>query len=136
MGDFLSCCIIDDDDFFAFNTKRLMKKVGFCQNILHYENGQDAIDGLIGLMVEDLPLPEIVLLDINMPKKNGWEFLKEFKELPDTKRKNTSVYLVSSFISPTNITKAKEYEDIVEDYIVKPISEETLIELTSSKKGD
>jgi CheY-like chemotaxis protein len=134
MGNILSCCIIDDDDFFAFNTKRLMKKVGFCENILHYENGQDALDGLIGLVVEDLPLPEIVLLDINMPKKNGWEFLKEFKDLPEAKRKDTAIYLVSSFISPTNITKAKEYEDIVQDYIVKPISEETLAQLSSLKR--
>lgn len=111
-----------------------MKKVGFCENILHYENGQDALDGLIGLMVEDLPLPEIVLLDINMPKKNGWEFLKEFKDLPETKRKDTAIYLVSSFISPTNIAKAKEYEDIVKNYIVKPISEETLAQLSALKK--
>jgi CheY-like chemotaxis protein len=134
MGNFLSCCIIDDDDFFVFNAKRLMKKVGFCQNTLHYENGQDAIDGLIGLMIEDLPLPEIILLDINMPKKNGWQFLKEFKEIPETKRKDTAIYLVSSFISPTNIAKAKAYEDIVEDYLVKPLTEETLKELSEFKK--
>ncbi|MGB3151178.1 MAG: response regulator, partial [Maribacter sp.] len=106
MGKFNSSCIIDDDEFFAFNAKRLMKDNGFSENILWYTNGQEAIDGIIGLLIENVPLPEVILLDINMPQKDGWEFLEELERIPFEKRRNTSVYITSSFVSPENIKKA------------------------------
>ena len=91
MGTLASCCIIDDDEFFAFNAKRLMKDIGFSENILWYTNGQEAIDGLVGLMIENIPLPEVIFLDLNMPKKDGWEFLEELKNIPLEQRRQTSI---------------------------------------------
>lgn len=134
MDKYRTCCVIDDDEFFAFNAKRLMYTAHFCENVLHYENGQQAIDALIGLMVEGFPLPEVILLDINMPKKNGWQFLEEFHALPKANTANTKIYIISSFISPANMTKAAAYDDIVEDYLVKPLEERTLKKILSLKK--
>ncbi|MFS4415870.1 response regulator [Maribacter sp. 2307ULW6-5] len=129
MSMYESCCVIDDDAFFFFNTKRLMQKSGFCDNILHYSNGQEAIDALVGLIIEDIALPQVILLDLNMPKKNGWEFLKEYKALPQSKRKHTQLYIISSFSSPSGMAKAQEYEGIVDDYITKPLTEEKLMQI-------
>ncbi|MFX0556290.1 response regulator [Maribacter sp. CXY002] len=129
-----SCCIIDDDEFFSFNTKKLMKENGFCDNILQYTDGQKAIDGLIGLLIENIPLPEVILLDLNMPNKNGWEFLEEFSGIPMNQRLGVKIYIVSSFVSPDNLAKAKTY-DMVEQYIMKPFTVTSLDKITVTKKA-
>lgn len=120
-----SCCIIDDDDFFAFNAKKLMKEIEFCENVLWYADGQEAIDNLVGLLIENIPLPEVILLDLNMPNKDGWAFLREFENIPENQRKNVKIYIVSSFVSPENLEKAKSFTS-VESYLIKPLTEEVL----------
>ncbi|MFT6795232.1 MAG: two-component SAPR family response regulator [Maribacter sp.] len=128
-----NCCIIDDDEFFAFNAKRLIIDSDFSENVLWYSDGQRAIDGLIGLLIENISLPEIIFLDLNMPNKNGWEFLDDFAALPVNKRSNVKIFIASSFISPEFIKKAKDY-NMIEDYLVKPLTEESLLHITASKK--
>lgn len=123
-----SCCIIDDDEFFAFNTKKLMKDIGFCENILWYADGQEAIDSLVGLLIENIPLPQIIFLDLNMPNKDGWAFLEEFQNIPQHQRENVKIYIVSSFVSPENMVKAQNYASVTA-YLVKPITAESLEEV-------
>lgn len=125
MSKFDGCCIIDDDEFFAFTTKKLMKDAGFCDNALCYADGQEAIDNLIGLLIENIPIPEIILLDLNMPQKDGWAFLEEFENIPENQRKNSKIYIVSSFVSPENMAKAKSYST-VKSYLVKPLTADSL----------
>ncbi len=132
MGTLASCCIIDDDEFFAFNAKRLMKDIGFSENILWYTNGQEAIDGLVGLMIENIPLPEVIFLDLNMPKKDGWEFLEELKNIPLEQRRQTSIYITSSFVSPEIMGKTKSYE-MIHQYLVKPLTSKMLQSIIASK---
>jgi CheY-like chemotaxis protein len=133
MDAYKSCCIIDDDEFFAFNAKRLIKESGFAENVLWYSDGQRAIDGLVGLLIANINLPDIILVDLNMPNKNGWEFLDDFAALPVSKRSNVKIFIASSFISPELIEKAKDY-NVIEDYLVKPLTEESLLHITASKK--
>ena len=123
-----SCCIIDDDEFFAFNTKKLMKDIGFCENILCYADGQEAIDSLVALLIENISLPKIIFLDLNMPNKDGWGFLEDFQKIPKHQREDIKVYIVSSFVSPENMAKAQNYASVT-NYLVKPITEESLMDL-------
>ncbi|TLF46720.1 response regulator [Maribacter aurantiacus] len=123
-----SCCIIDDDEFFAFNTKKLMKQIGFCENVLWYADGQEAIDSLIGLLIENIPLPQIIFLDLNMPNKDGWAFLEEFQNIPKHQRENVKVYIVSSFVSPENMAKVQKYCTVA-SYLVKPLTADSLNEV-------
>lgn len=133
MDAYKSCCIIDDDEFFAFNAKRLIKDSGFAENVLWYADGQRAIDGLVGLLIANINLPDIILVDLNMPNKNGWEFLDDFAALPLNKRSNVKIFIASSFISPEFIEKTKDY-NVIEDYLVKPLTKESLLHITASKK--
>lgn len=133
MGIFSSCCIIDDDEFFILSSKRILQQNNLCDNILCYTGGQEALDGLVGLLVENIKLPSIIFLDLNMPKRDGWSFLEEFEDYPEEKIKHIQIYITSSFISPTLIEKAKNYK-LVKDYIVKPLTEETINKFISSQK--
>jgi two-component SAPR family response regulator len=133
MSAFSSCCIIDDDEFFSISSKIILKQVEFSDNVLYYSGGQEALDGLIGLLVENIKLPTIIFLDLNMPKRDGWSFLEEFEDLPEDKIKHIQIYITSSFISPTLMEKAKNYK-LVKGYIVKPLTESALSNIIDTKE--
>lgn len=115
-----NCCIIDDDPIFIYGTKRVMKEVGFAENIIVYDNGKEAIDGLSKISEAEEPLPEVIFLDLNMPIMNGWEFLDEFDKLPHHNLKKTIIYIISSSVDPRDLERVKNYKQ-VSNYILKPI---------------
>jgi CheY-like chemotaxis protein len=133
MSIFSSCCIIDDDEFFSISSKRVLKQFDFSDNILYYTGGQEALNGLIGLLVENISLPTIIFLDLNMPRRDGWSFLEEFQDLPEDKIAHVQVYITSSFISPVLLEKAKNYS-VVKDYIVKPLTENAIKKIIDSQE--
>jgi len=118
-------CIIDDDPIFVYGTMRLMKEVDFSENILVYENGQDAIDGLNQMTTEGKDLPSVIFLDLNMPIMNGWEFLEDFVKIPNNNREKVTIYIISSSVDPKDLERVKNY-NVVNNYILKPISPEDL----------
>ena len=68
--------------------------------------------------------PDIILLDLNMPILDGWQFLDEFKQFNST----AQVYIMSSSNYPEDIQNASNYP-LVKGYIVKPLTTEKAIEL-------
>ena len=120
-----SSCIIDDDPIFIYGTKRIMKEIHFCDSILVYNNGQDAIEGLTELTVNGDALPSVIFLDLNMPIMNGWEFLELFTKIPNTTLSEITVYIISSSVDPRDLEKVKNYK-IVNNYILKPLTPKDL----------
>lgn len=114
-------CIIDDDPIFIYGTKRIMNEVGFSDNILVYNNGQDAIEGLTAMSDEGKDLPSVIFLDLNMPIMNGWEFLEDFAKIPNKNVEKVTVYILSSSVDPRDLQRIKNY-NMVSNYILKPIS--------------
>nr|WP_321222116.1 response regulator [uncultured Psychroserpens sp.] len=78
-----------------------------------------AINNLKPIMLAGENLPDIILLDINMPIMDGWQFLDEFVKIES--HKLITIYIVSSSIDPQDIKRAKKYQNI-SNYIVKPIT--------------
>ena len=118
-------CIIDDDPIFVFATKRMMELTNFCTDFLVYENGENALKGLLNC-IEKNEIPDLILLDLNMPIMDGWEFLDEFTKVKH--EKHITIFIVSSSIDPADRLRAKEYDD-VGNYLVKPISQNDLAEI-------
>lgn len=116
-----NCCIIDDDPIFIYGTKRIIKEVDFCDNIIVYNNGQEAIDGLSEISEADGPMPNVIFLDLNMPIMNGWEFLEEYNNLPNNNKTKTIIYIISSSVDPRDLERVKNYKE-VNNYILKPIT--------------
>ncbi|ADY28918.1 MULTISPECIES: response regulator [Cellulophaga] len=125
MNKIFSACIIDDDPIFVYGTKRIMKEVGFSEEIEVFENGLDAIEELTQKSIVEKKLPRLIFLDLNMPIMNGWEFLDDFVKIPEAIRKDVVIYIVSSSIDPRDIERVKTY-DIVTDYILKPVTPKDL----------
>ena len=118
-------CIIDDDPIFIYGTKRIMKEVNFCDEILVYQNGQQALDGLSAIVDSDENFPSVIFLDLNMPIMNGWEFLDQLTTINHPKKDNLIIYIISSSIDPRDLERVKDYE-VVHNYILKPVTPKDL----------
>lgn len=111
--------IIDDDKLTVKLMSILISKNKFCEEIQSFNNPQLAIDKLKQNYHNNEILPDAILLDLNMPVMDGWQFLDEFILLPIEKR--ISIFIMTSSIDPIDIEMAKKYK-VVKDYIEKPIT--------------
>lgn len=116
-------CIVDDDPIFVFGAKRIMELSNFCKSFMVFNNGKDALDSLSPLVVSGENVPDVILLDLNMPIMDGWQFLDEFIKIKTNKK--ILIYIVSSSIDPADTEKAKKYQN-VSNFIVKPITVDNL----------
>ncbi|MDT0555365.1 response regulator [Patiriisocius hiemis] len=116
-------CIVDDDPIFVFGAKRIMELSNFCKGFMVFNNGRDALDSLSPLVISGENIPDVILLDLNMPIMDGWQFLDEFIKIKTNKK--IVIYIVSSSIDPADTEKAKQYQN-VSNFIVKPITVDNL----------
>lgn len=127
-------CIIDDDSIFIYGTKRIMEEVDFCEEILVFHNGQEALDAFKDLTDSGKELPSILFLDLNMPIMSGWEFLEQFTKIENHNSGKVVVYIISSSVDPRDLEKVGNYE-IIHNYILKPFSakdlENILVDVTA-----
>ena len=125
-------CIIDDDHIFIYGVKRLIDETSFCDELMVYRNGQDALDELKQRQKNKEELPGIIFLDLNMPMMTGWEFLDEYLEIEAKAGSRTRVYIISSSVDPQDLLKINEYEQI-ENYILKPVTAEDLEKIIAAE---
>ncbi len=117
-------CVIDDDDIYTFTIKKIIHNSQLAEKTLFFPNGQLALDFFNEFLHQTTHLPDLILLDINMPVLDGWQFMDEFIKLSPLINKRIVVYIVSSSIDRADFNRAKGYEQI-SDFIVKPISSAT-----------
>lgn len=121
--------IVDDDQFYVFVLKKLISKNSLCNEILSFTNGEEAIVHLGEVINSQEDFPDLIILDINMPLMDGWEFLEEYINIKHLIEREIPIYMVSSSINPIDIEKARSYPQI-SDYILKPIKMDDLKRIT------
>jgi CheY-like chemotaxis protein len=126
MNSKIDLLVIDDDDINIFIIKKIVEKTGYDINMVSKSNGQLAIDHLDNLLENNETFPQLILIDINMPVLNGWEFLEAYDKLNIQQR--VDMYMLSSSVYENDIEKAKTFKK-VKGFISKPLSINRLIEL-------
>ena len=125
--------LVDDDEINNFISIKLIKKVLLNTEISACLNGRFAIDELIEMNRKDpANLPDYILLDINMPIMNGWEFLDEYEKLDIDTAGKTKIYIISSSVFSNDISKAKTYRS-VKDFVSKPLNIEKINQLFAAE---
>jgi len=111
--------IIDDDEISIMLTTHMIKDMHFAKDVKNFSDGIYAFEHLKEMYRTDAQY--IIILDINMPLMDGWEFLKKIQSfaLP----KNTKVFMLSSSTDKQDIEKAKKSE-LVKGFFSKPIQKE------------
>lgn len=129
--------LIDDEEVINFLHLRLLKKLGLEQQTQVCENGAQAIE-LLKKVSNQPSISIFILLDVNMPVLDGWEFLLAFQELPERLISNTAIVMLSSSVSPEDKLKADQ-NPLVREYCHKPMTLgklESLIEQYLLQKAD
>ena len=117
--------VIDDDKIYHFLFKNLLKQNKIDVNSAFFPNGFEALEHIKQNNNEE-SLPDLILLDVNMPIMNGWQFLDEYSKLTGTLAKASVIYMISSSNNEVDINKSKEYGEVVKDYFLKPVCKEDL----------
>jgi len=123
-------CIIDDDPIYTFAVKKLMKMNAFSEQFLIFKNGKEALDGLTNLHKNKSTFPDLILLDINMPIMDGWQFLDACKNI--SLDISSPLYMTSSSIDEKDKKKSKTY-DMITEYVEKPLTLDSLNKLVNQK---
>ena len=118
----LSCILLIDDDFDdnVFN-KIIIRKMDITETV---DEASDGVEALEHLKARSTP-PELIFLDINMPRMNGWEFLEQYKDLDPKQKAKTIIVMLTTSANPDEIKKAQEIEE-VSGFKTKPLSKEML----------
>lgn len=112
--------LVEDDEVDIMNVQRAFKKNNIKNPLFIARNGLEALEML---REGQVPFPHIIILDINMPKMNGIEFLKELRA--DEQFKSASVFVMTT--SNEDSDKVNAYNFNVAGYILKPLSFEKFI---------
>lgn len=124
-------CIVEDDPVHLFLAKKFLNLTltGLVEDILVCRNGKEAYDTLNALFLSNRLLPELILLDLNMPVWDGWQFLEEFVKIPITQK--VAIYILTSSTSEYDYKKAERY-NLKGNYLIKPIDLKQLKEVLES----
>ena len=117
--------LVDDDQLDNRFHQIIIEGMDITDKIHTAENGLQAIKYL---KQEDSVLPELIFLDINMPKMNGWEFLEAYKDLEEHQKSQIIIMMLTTSLNPSDKAKAQRISEIT-GFNVKPLSEEMLMEI-------
>ena len=122
-----SILLLDDSEDELFVTKYLIKKLNHFDKILTSKSAVEVLEKLNQSIhepenVEHYP-PSLLLLDINMPIMDGFEFLEHYHEwlqkYPD--QPAIKIAMMSSSKKEQDIERSKEYQQVI-DFIFKPLT--------------
>ena len=118
--------IVEDSEADQFLTKLRIEEQWPETIILQAYDGQEALEVI---QQGEYP-PDLIILDINMPRMNGHEFLSVYDTLPNGEKRSVVVMLTSS-CQQVDRDKAMRYDCVI-DYFTKPLDAEDLNKVKTS----
>ena len=126
----MTILLVEDDEVDVMNVKRAFKKNNISNRLVVASNGIEALEVLRSAGPEN-QRPRIVLLDLNMPRMGGIEFLKEIRQDPDLS--SLSVFVMTT--SNEDSDKIEAFNLNVAGYILKPLSMDRFIAAVSTQNS-
>lgn len=125
----LHILLIDDNEADIFYATEILEDTKIIKEISVVKDGKQAIDFLnkIGEYF-GVHYPDLIFLDINIPKKNGHEVLKYIK----TSEKLKHIQVIMLSMSSTQADKDRAYKNFANGYITKPLGTDDLMKAIST----
>ncbi len=128
----LNCIMLIDDDLPTNVYHRIVLEEADCTNtIVIKDSGQDSLTYLRLAGTDQNPMPDIIFLDINMPRMSGWEFLQKCEQFFSHVLVPPTIIMLSTSSYPADIQRAKQIP-LVSGYRIKPLVQQMLTELVDA----
>jgi CheY-like chemotaxis protein len=121
MGELAEVLIIDDSDPDLLYTRIVLEKAGVADRVRPFETAQDALAYLQHPGGHEV---DVILLDINMPEMDGFQFLDAYQQLSNTHKARAVVVMLTSSPDPADRARALAH-GCVHGYVVKPIDKDS-----------
>lgn len=115
----LKILLIEDDTIEVMKFIKVLETLGEKHQIIESKNGEEALE----ILTNNKPLPDIIVLDLNMPKVNGVEFLATLKS--DITLKHIPAIVLTTSNNPKDIMEC--YKIGIAGYILKPLKYEDYV---------
>lgn len=115
--------LIDDDPIANMINTALLEIENF--EAFSYTKPQQALENLKSVTTASEFVPAVILLDINMPEMDGWEFLEEYQKTPFAREGGCKLFMLTSSIDPGDEKKSRTYA-VVNGFLSKPLNVEKL----------
>lgn len=117
--------LADDDDIMKYSLQRMISTTGLVHKVETFPNGRPVLEYLQKYANEPDLLPGLLLLDLDMPIMNGWQFLEAFKQIAPVLARQIPVYVITANRNTEAIEKLKQYS-VVKGFLTKPVNQQEL----------
>lgn len=125
--------LVDDDAVTNFINEHLLVRMQCCKNVKSTESIEEALQFIEDCyQLREKPKSWLIIMDINMPVMNGFEFLDELNSRTDLPIQKIDVIIHSSSIEHIDTEKAKKYNILA--HLNKPLTQEKLKAALDRKK--
>ncbi len=111
--------LIDDDEAVNFLNQIIIEDMNCCEEVVVKDSAEDAIEYLADENIQD---PDLILLDINMPRMNGWEFLTNYNNKSNNP---VPVCMLTTSVNPREKESISQYDNVI-GFESKPLEEKTV----------
>lgn len=112
--------LIDDSDIDLFIQRRFLEVFNFSREFTSFKSADEALEWLSNL--NDESIPDVIFLDLNMPKTDGFEFLERFTKLPDPVSTRPRIVVLTSSNSTADANRTRAYRNVIQ-FITKPMKQ-------------
>ena len=116
---------IDDESFDQLLYKRIMERSGLIKNVISFQLAEEALSYLKSKHREEI---DAILLDINMPGMDGFEFLERMTSELGTMVSTTIVVMLTTSLDPEDESRARSFE-VVKAFFRKPLTVDAFREI-------
>ena len=125
--DKLNFIVIDDSKLDCFIAEKIIRNTGVSNDVRSFTDAREALS-----YIKDKPAGStnstVLIVDIQMPVMNGFEFIEAFEQLPQAVQDNYLVYVLSSSINENDLNRVRSYKS-VKHFLNKPLNSSTLTAL-------
>jgi two-component system, NarL family, nitrate/nitrite response regulator NarL len=118
--------LVDDSDIDLYIQKRFLEVYQFCSEMDMYNSTRAALEAIRQCTPETAP--EVIFLDLNMPDADGFTFLKEFNQLPDSVQQKSRIVVLTSSESKIDRNYVLSFNNVIH-FITKPLKQSDIEEL-------